>query len=78
MMKKIIACMSIIALMSFGGTALAASPTEHRTTSKEDCMIVSADDCAAISRGNCLKMMKKKAKGMSMKDCMKMMKHMQK
>ena len=76
MMKKVIFGASIIALMAFGGTAFAASPTEHKT-SQEDCMTMSDEDCATMSMKDCMKMIKDKANGMSMKDCMKMMKNMQ-
>lgn len=77
-MKKFIFGTSFIALMAFGATAFAASPTEHKTTSHEDCMTMSEEDCMAMSMKDCMKMMKdNKEKGMSMKDCMKMMKNMQ-
>ncbi|MDQ0859872.1 hypothetical protein [Bacillus sp. V2I10] len=76
-MKKFIFGASFIALMAFGATAFAASPTEHKTTSHEDCMTMSEEDCATMSMKDCMKMMKD-SKGISMKDCMKMMKNMQK
>ncbi|EOP98702.1 hypothetical protein OCB08_17755 [Bacillus cereus] len=81
-MKKVILGASFITLMTFGGTAFAASPTEHKTTTQEDCMTMSEEDCATMSKKDCMKMMKvSMSKGdceMSMKDCMKMMKNMQK
>jgi hypothetical protein len=76
-MKKVIFGTSIIALLSFVGTASAA-PTEHKTISKENCMSMCEEDCATMSMRDCMKMMKGKANGMSMKDCMKMMRNMQK
>jgi hypothetical protein len=78
MMKKVIIGASFIALMAFGGTAFAASPTEHKTTSQDDCTTMSEEDCATMSMKDCMKMIKDCiSKGMSVKDCMKMMKNMQ-
>lgn len=72
MMKKVLLGASFIALMAFGGTALAASPAESQTTTvQEDCMAMSMQDCAKMIK-DCI------AKGMSVTDCMKMMKDMQK
>ena len=70
-MKKVILGTSFIALMAFGGTAFAASPTESTTTiSQVECMAMTMKDCAKMIK-DCID------KGMSVKDCMKMMKDMQ-
>ena len=74
-MKKLILGASFISLMAFGGTALAAGPTPHKTMSQEDCMTMSMKDCMTMMK-DC--MFKDDCKTMSMKDCMEMMKNMQK
>jgi hypothetical protein len=74
-MKKLILGASFISLMAFGGTALAAGPTPHKTMSQEDCMTMSMKDCMTMMK-DC--MSKDDCKTMSMKDCMEMMKNMQK
>ncbi|CAI8917157.1 hypothetical protein BHU24_00205 [Bacillus pseudomycoides] len=66
-MKKLILGASFISLMAFGGTALAASPTPHKTTNQEDCMTMMKD---CMSKDDC--------NTMGMEDCMEMMKNMQK
>ncbi len=76
-MKKFIFGTSFIALMAFGATTFAASPTENKMTNHENCMTMSEEDCATMSMKDCMKMMKD-SKDMSMKDCMKMMKNMKK
>ncbi|AIK38742.1 hypothetical protein BG07_421 [Bacillus pseudomycoides] len=74
-MKKLILGASFISLMAFGGTALAASPTSHKTTNQEDCMTMSMKDCMTMMK-DC--MSKDDCNTMGMEDCMEMMKNMQK